>query len=122
MNNYNFQPLADVNYLVSTFRINQNTSVDIDKLLISNEGVGKDKEYYNLILSDTTILQNVVVGFYYGRNSSVPIIVEGGSQQAVSNFKIENGINYFVVIVAGKGKTINFYRPSTNKLFFTNLT
>jgi hypothetical protein len=118
MSNYNFQPLSASSYLISTFRINQNTSIDIDKLLISNEGVGKDKEYYNLILSETATATNVVVGFYYSRNPSIPIIVEGGAQQAVSNFKIENGINYFVGVIAGKGKTIKFYRSSTSKLFF----
>jgi len=117
----NFQPLPSIQYITNTFRIIQNTSIDIDLLAINNEGVGKDKEYYNLILSETAIKTNAVVGFYYSRNPNSPIIVEGGSQQAIANFKIENGINYFVVSLTKKGNTINFYRASTSRLFFTNL-
>ena len=122
MNNYNFIPLSELQYQKSTFRVNNNTSIDITKLLISNEEIGKDKETYNVILSENSTNNNVVIGFYNSKTFVNLIDIEGGKQQATANFVIENGINYFVVSLTGKGKTISLYRLSTNKIFFINLT
>ena len=123
MNNYNFVPLPDKTYLKSTFRININSSIDISKLVLNDENVGKDKEHYTIILTKNTVQEkkNVVVGFYSSREPNIPIVVEGGEQQAVSSFKVENGIVYFVVLIEAIGHTIKLYRVNSNTVFFLDL-
>lgn len=129
MNNYNaplfnFIPLPAILYEFDTFRVVQNTAIDIFQLGVNNERRGKDKEHYLIMLAEdkNQIIENVAIGFYNSKEPLIPIIIEGGNQQVVANFRIENGINYFVVVIANKGNTIEFYRSAYNKLFFVHLS
>jgi hypothetical protein len=107
---YNFIPLNNDYYQSRLLVLSQNTSIDTYKLSLSLDDQSQPLYNYTVILSEYSDNHNIVIGFYNSYAPTTPIKVIGGKQQAIAEYIEQDGILYFVVLIAGKGFNINFYK------------